>query len=360
MNKQNPKNVATLHDVAHAAGVSPGTVSRALTRPELVADETREKILKVIDRLHYVPDARARSLKLSQPTVVGAVIPKMGVSTFSQTITSLNDVLESHNLTLIVSQPEASTAASKNAAQRLLEKGADALILLGEEHPPELYRLLEYRGIPYLLLSPIRPPKGCPHVSINHQEAGHIAAKHLIALGHKKIAFVGSPQPDNPRALARLKGVREELEAHGLRLAPGAITSEPHLIDSGKTAVEKILTNQPNTTAIICTSDYYTLGVIRALHERKIRIPEDISIVSFNNNDFSGFTMPAITTVDLKYQQVGREAGQMILKLLKKEKVKSLMIEPELCIRETSGPRKTTTRDQLPRSSGARAPSHPG
>jgi LacI family transcriptional regulator len=338
MSKHQKKNVATLHDVARAASVSPGTVSRALSRPELVAEATRNKILGIVDRLHYLPHPHARNLKLSRPTVIGAVIPRSGISTFSQTIASLNDALEMHGLTLIVSQPEVSSQASKHAAYRLLERGADALILLGEDHAPELYRLLEYRGLTHLLLSPIRPPKGSPHVSINHRRAGHIAAIHLIELGHKKFAYVGSATPNNPRAQERLVGVQAELKAHGLALPEGSITNQPHQIDSGRIAVKQILANHKDTTAIICTSDYYTLGVIRALHELRINVPRDISVVSFNNNDFSSFTMPAITTVDLKYQEVGKEAARMVLRLIRKEKVSPVMIEPELCIRETSGP----------------------
>lgn len=342
MKKDLQKNVATLHDVARAAGVSPGTVSRALTRPELVAERTRSKILSIVDRLHYLPDPHARGLKLSKPGVIGAVIPRSGISTFSQTIASLNDSLEARGLTLIVSQPEASSQASKHAAYRLLEKGADALILLGEDHAPELYRLLEYRGLTHLLLSPISPPKGSPYVSINHREAGHIAARHLVHLGHKKFAYIGSSVLHNPRAQERLAGVQAELKSHRLTLPKSAITNEPHQIDSGKIAIKQVLKNHGDTTAIICTSDYYTLGVIRALHELKIKVPKDISVVSFNNNDFSSFTMPAITTVDLKYRQVGIEAAAMILRLLNGEKVQPVRIEPELCIRETSGPVRVT------------------
>jgi LacI family transcriptional regulator len=177
-------------------------------------------------------------------------------------------------------------------------------------------------------------------VSIKHLDAGRLAAKHLIDLGHKRFAFIGSPSQSNPRALARLQGVKIELGKNGLLLNPGAVTSEPHLIDSGRAAVDKILAHQPDTTAIICTSDYYTLGVLRALHDLNIKIPRDISVVSFNNNDFSAFTLPAITTVDLHYAKVGEAAADMIMKLLNKEIVSSVMIEPELCIRETSGPAK--------------------
>ena len=100
------RNISTLHDVARIAGVSPGTVSRAITRPQLVAPKTLEKILGIIKKLHYFPDPAGRNLRSSKPTVVGAVIPKAGISTFAQTIADLNDALEAKNITLIVSQPE--------------------------------------------------------------------------------------------------------------------------------------------------------------------------------------------------------------------------------------------------------------
>ena len=136
------KNIPTLHDVAKVAAVSPGTVSRALTRPDLVAEKTRERILKYVKKLHYLPDPAGRNLRSNKPIVVGAVIPKNGISTFAKTISDLNDALELQKITLIVSQPEYSSASSESAAYRLLEQGADALILLWEDHDQDLFDTL--------------------------------------------------------------------------------------------------------------------------------------------------------------------------------------------------------------------------
>lgn len=339
--KMSKKNISTLHDVAKAAAVSPGTVSRALTRPDLVADKTREHILKWVKKLHYLPDPAGRNLRSSKPIVVGAVIPKNGISTFAQTISDLNDALEAKKITLIVSQPEYSSASSESAAYRLLEQGADALILLGEDHDQELFDTLEHRAIPCILLWTTKDPKGRHYVTVNQSKAGQLAARHLLELGHRSFAYIGVPLLHNARAAARLSGVKKELKGNGISLQPSAIIEEDHRFSSGRTAVEAVLYRHPETTAIICTSDYHALGVLRGLHEIGKRVPADISVVSFNNNDFSAFTIPSITSVDLKQHDVGIHAADSIYQMLNGENMKSITIQPELRIRESSGPAKT-------------------
>lgn len=335
------KNIPTLHDVAKAAGVSPGTVSRALTRPDLVAPKTKERVLKYVKKLHYLPDPAGRNLRANKAFVVGAVIPKNGISTFAQTISDLNDALESKQITLIASQPEQTSTCSEVAAYRLLEQGADALVLLGEDHSQELFDTLDYRNIPHILLWTTKDHTGRYCISVNQKKAGQIAAKHLLNFGHRNFAYIGVPLLHNMRAAARLSGVRKELKDAGISLPSTAIIEDEHRFSSGRTAVEKILFKHPNITAIICTSDYHALGVLRGIHELGKKVPEDISVVSFNNNEFSAFTIPSISSIDLKQHDVGMHAADMISKLLNGEMTRSINILPELCIRESSGPVKS-------------------
>jgi len=335
--KKIDRKTATLHNVARAVGVSPGTVSRALTRPDLVAPKTRDHILKVVQQLHYVPHAAGRNLRSSTQNLIGAVIPKTGISTFSQTVAGLNDTLEAHGMTLIVSQPEITSTSSNAAVYKLIERGADALILLGENHAPELLEMLDHRHLPYIMLWTVRAPTGKMHVSVNQVLAGSLAAEHLLKLGHRNFAYVGSPLSGNPRAKARIKGVQAHLKKAGIILLKSAIIEEYHQYGSGREAAETVLDRHPETTAIICTSDFHALGVLRGLYEMNKKVPNELSVVSFNNNDFSAFSIPSITTVDLKQREVGVQAALMTLKLLKGEKVKPIFIAPELIARESSG-----------------------
>ena len=131
------------------------------------------------------------------------------------------------------------------------------------------------------------------------------------------------------------------------RMKVAAIIEEDHRFSSGRAAVEAVLTKHPKTTAIICTSDYHALGVLRGLHEIGKRVPADISVVSFNNNDFAAFTIPSITSVDLKQHDVGIYAADLIYQLLHGETIKSISVKPKLCIRESSGPAKAKNIPKL-------------
>jgi DNA-binding LacI/PurR family transcriptional regulator len=134
-------------------------------------------------------------------------------------------------------------------------------------------------------------------------------------------------------------------------LPSDAIIEESHQFGSGRKAVETIMTRHPETTAIICTSDYHALGVLRGLYEIGRRVPEEVSVVSFNNNDFSAFSMPSITTVDLKQRDVGIEAANSILRLLNGERVKPTLIEPVLTHRESSGPVQSKGKSRAAKAS---------
>lgn len=338
---------ATLRDVALAVGVSPGTVSRVLTRPELVAVKTREAVLSAISRLRYVPNAAGRNLRSSSSMTIGAVIPKSGVSTFSQTILALNDALQARGYTLIVSQPDLDPHASRLAAYRLIERGADGLILLGEDQDTELLEMLDARHLPYVMIWTVKRQLKLPHVTVDQVLAGHLAAEHLLSLGHRHFAFVSNPLAGNRRAQARLRGVKQSLAHSGIRLPDSAVVQESHRFGPGGPLVDAILANHPETTAIVCSSDYLALGVLRALYERGKRVPEDISLVSFNNSDFSAFTLPAITTVNLMHSRVGGEAAESIVGLISRSEVKSKLIQPELVVRESSGPAPAGTRDNI-------------
>lgn len=338
MPRENRIRPATLKDVATELGLSAGTVSRALTRPELVALKTQKKIAEVVKRLHYIPNAGGRSLRSSTTGTIGAIIQKSGISTFSQTTLALQDGLKSFGRTLIVSQPDNSTDEINHAIRRVLERGVDGLLLLGEGHDADVLKLIKSRGIPHLILWNVRKNIDQPYVTVSQSEAGAMAARHLIDLGHRDFAFVGAPLEVNPRAAARLTGVKKALKDAGLELPERAISEELHQFERAGEAIRRILKTNPKTTAVICTSDFHALGALRALQESGRNVPNDISIVSFNNNDFSGYTFPSLTTVDLRQRDLGHAAAKMINQIIEGNSPRSLSLSPILRIRESSGP----------------------
>ena len=339
-NKHQQPRISTLQDVARELGLSAGTVSRAITRPDLVAQKTQKKIEEVIKRLHYIPHAAGRSLRSLSSGTIGAVIPKSGVSTFSQTTLALQDELTLRGKTLIVSQQNNLSEEVERSIRRILEHGVDGLLLLGEDHTGDTLSLLKNRGVPHVLMWNVKRNIEQTYVTVSQSEAGRVAAKHLLELGHKDFAFIGAPLSINPRAAARLNGVKRTLAQSGLEIPDYAISEELHQFEKAGEATRKILGRAPKTTAIICTSDFHALGALRALQELNRKVPDDISLVSFNNNDFSRHTYPALTTVDLRQHEVGTIAARMITELIDSGRSENKVLRPILRLRESSGRRQ--------------------
>lgn len=337
---QQPR-MSTLQDVAKELGLSAGTVSRAITRPDLVAPETQKRIQEVIKKLHYIPHAGGRSLRSLSSGTIGAVIPKSGISTFSQTTLALQDELTLRGKTLIVSQPDNLSTEIEKSIRKVLEHGVDGLLLLGENHSSDTLSLLKNRGVPFVLMWNVKKSIDQPFVTVSQSQAGSVAAKHLLELGHKDFAFIGAPLSVNPRAAARLSGVKRTLAKAGLAIPEHAISEELHQFEKAGEATRKILVKAPRTTAIICTSDFHALGALRALQELGMRVPEDLSLVSFNNNDFSGYTYPSLTTVDLRQYEVGTIAAKMISQMIESVHPDNIILKPILRLRESSGPKRS-------------------
>ncbi|MGA0128573.1 MAG: LacI family DNA-binding transcriptional regulator [Burkholderiales bacterium] len=337
---QQPR-MSTLQDVAKELGLSAGTVSRAITRPDLVAPKTQKRIQEVIKKLHYIPHAGGRSLRSLSSGTIGAVIPKSGISTFSQTTLALQDELTLRGKTLIVSQPDNLATEIEKSIRKVLEHGVDGLLLLGENHSADTLSLLKNRGVPFVLMWNVKRSIDQPFVTVSQSQAGSVAAKHLLELGHKDFAFIGTPLSVNPRAAARLSGVKRTLAKAGLEIPEHAISEELHQFEKAGEATRKILVKAPRTTAIICTSDFHALGALRTLQELGMRVPEDISLVSFNNNDFSGYTYPSLTTVDLRQYEVGTIAAKMISQMIESVHPDNTILKPILRLRESSGPKRS-------------------
>jgi LacI family transcriptional regulator len=337
---QQPR-MSTLQDVAKELGLSAGTVSRAITRPDLVAPKTQKRIQEVIKKLHYIPHAGGRSLRSLSSGTIGAVIPKSGISTFSQTTLALQDELTLRGKTLIVSQPDNLATEIEKSIRKVLEHGVDGLLLLGENHSADTLSLLKNRGVPFVLMWNVKRSIDQPFVTVSQSQAGSVAAKHLLELGHKDFAFIGTPLSVNPRAAARLSGVKRTLAKAGLEIPEHAISEELHQFEKAGEATRKILVKAPRTTAIICTSDFHALGALRALQELGMRVPEDLSLVSFNNNDFSGYTYPSLTTVDLRQYEVGTIAAKMISQMIESVHPDNIILKPILRLRESSGPKRS-------------------
>lgn len=324
---------ASLADVATLAGVSTGTVSRALSRPGMISEETRERVMSAVHQLGYVVNGAARSLAMRRSHTIGAVVLKFGRSNFSQVIEGLEAEVTRKGYTLLLSAPAPDGKTEFAALAAMLARGVDAIAMLGFEELDEAVGILTRYPIPFAHLW--ANPEGGEHcIGLDELRNGQIALNHAADLGHKKIGLIWGHVrgPLRHRSRQRLQGVTRAAKKRGITIASEARIYTEHGFEQGLLAAEQILSANTDVSAILCASDYLAAGAMRGLQQNGIRIPEDISVISFNDNDFSAYMNPPLTTVHLPIREVGMKAGIYLLSRLG-EKMESDNYSLDVCLK---------------------------
>lgn len=343
-----PARPASLADVAALAGVSTGTVSRTLSRPQMISEETRERVMQAVRQLGYVANGAARTLAMRRSKTIGAVILKLGSSNFAQVVEGLESVAALKGYTLLLSAPVPDGTTEFSALAAMLARGVDAIALLGFEGSAATQEILARYPIPFAHLW--GNPKGGGHcIGLDEAHNGGIALHHVADLGHRNIGLVwGQVQgPARFRSRSRLQGVKQAARQREVHIVDAATVFTEHGFEQGRSAAEHILDARTGISALLCASDYLAVGAMRGLHQRGLRVGQDISVVSFNDNDFSAYVTPSLTTVHLPIRQVGMKAGHYLLTCLGEDLGEDrYALDVQLQVRESSGPatKAATTR----------------
>lgn len=303
---------ASLADVASLAGVSTGTVSRTLSRPDMVSEATRLRVMAAVERLGYVTNGAARALAMRRTMTVGAIVPRFGSSSFPALVQALESTLAAEGYTLLLSAPDPRPAYETGILRALLERGVDAVALLGAEQPPQVIAMLAAHRTPFVTMW--APPESGGHsVGFDEYAAAVLVVDHLAALGHRSLGYIGGRTVDSERARRRLRDLSLAIAKRGLTLCEDAMSETEHGFREGFDAMNTIARRQPPVTAIVCGSDYLAAGALSALAQAGIEVPRRLSIASFNDNDFAPFLHPPLTTVHLPIREIGEQAGHRLL-----------------------------------------------
>ncbi|WP_326539562.1 LacI family DNA-binding transcriptional regulator [Pseudorhodoferax sp.] len=330
-----PPRTMSLADVAALAGVSPGTVSRALSRPQMLSAETRERVLEAAARLGYVANGAARALAMRRTFTVGAVVPRFGSSSFPTLIQSLEATLGEAGYTLLLAAPDHARADEPVLLRRLIERGVDAVALLGTEHAPAVFSLLAAHRLPCVMMW--GEPAQADSVGFDETAAAALAVEHLAGLGHRHLAFIGGRTSDNERARRRFAGVLAAVARHGLHLAEAARIETDYGQREGYDAMQQLLQRRLPVSAVICGNDYLAMGALSALDRAGVAVPARMSVASFNDNDFAPFLHPPLTTVRIPIRAIGEAAARLLLARLRGEPVPPLQpLAVELVVREST------------------------
>lgn len=330
---------ASLFDVAQAVGVSISTVSRALNHPNMVDEKTRLRIQSAVKMMGYVPQGAGRTLVSKETFTIGAVISQIGASAFAKTIEVLRTQLGKAGYTLLLAQPTEGNISSIGPLRVLIERGVDAVVLLGGggKYLDDWKSLLEKNNIPLVNIWADTSEGNSGDIGFDNYLAGQTAVNHLLSLGHLKFALISGTLEGNQRASRRYLGILETIASNGGQLMRSNIKEADYTFQAGYDATLELLNPYSEFTALVCGNDYLALGAITALRERGLKVPESISVIGFNNSDFSPFINPPLTTVSFPSAEIGMHAAEVLVNLSRKKITitKPITLPTQLIIRES-------------------------
>jgi LacI family transcriptional regulator len=337
--RESSRKAAKLADVARLARVSTATVSRALTLPQKVKPSTAARINQAVQTLGYVAHGAARALASRRTRTVGAVIPTLDNAIFANTVHALQKTLDDAGYMLLLASHEFDAEVEVRVTRTLIERGVDALVLLGTTHHPALWQMIETHQLPYVLTWALDPAGRHPCVGFDNRAAGLRIARYLLELGHREFAMVSGITMGNERARGRVEGVRVALAERGLDLAPRRVIEKPYTLSAGREGLRELLGAPDRPTAVICGNDVLAIGALAECHERGTAVPREISITGFDDMEIAAAVTPALTTVHFPTAELGALAAQHLLARLAGEEVELRTELPvELVVRGSTAP----------------------
>jgi LacI family gluconate utilization system Gnt-I transcriptional repressor len=314
-------------DVARLAGVSAQTVSRALSRPELVTEATRQEVRRAIERLNYIPNGAARNLASRSSRTVAIIIPTLSTSVYAQEVSEVMRVLEAQGYSVLIGNSEYSLPREEQLIQSFLERRPEAMILTGTEHSPRARRLLKQSRVITVETWSLDAPAIDLAVGFSNHATGLSVGRHLVARGYRAIGFVGGVFDQDFRARARYLGLAEALKEAG-HPTPAAVGLQmPLRIGDGITGLERLLAAHPATDAVFFSSDSLALNAMLESRRRGIEVPQRLAVCGFGDYELSDAVQPRLTTVQIPAARMGELAAQLILDRIAGRKVPQRTID---------------------------------
>lgn len=302
----------TVYDVAAQAEVSISTVSRVLNTPEKVKAPTRARVLAVIDELGFVPKAEAVARSRRKHGRIGVLAPFLTYPSFVQRLRGVTTALSTSPYELIIYYVDSMARLESHIASLSITRRLDGLILMGlslTDAAVERLRSAEIEAVPIEF-----PQAGFSSVEIDNAAGGRLAAEHFLALGHRRIGFIGDADPPDfaiRNSDRRLAGFRAAVAEAGLPLPDEAIGLAPHGLETARQQGHRLLSLPEPPTAIFAQSDTQAMGVLRAARERGLAVPQDVAIIGFDDVEIAEYV--GLTTVHQPLEESGRVAVELLL-----------------------------------------------
>lgn len=341
------QRLPTMSDIARRAGVTPMTVSRAMNDSGYVSPRTRELVMKAVRALNYRPNGVARSLKRRRTLVVGVLVPDIGNPFSAELVRTIEETLAPAGYSYFVSTTQRSAAREEAALSAFHDHRVDGLIVATRETKlgNRALQSLVKQGMPIVFVGRNLRAASTDRVTADHRRGGFDMTAHLIALGHRRVGFLGTSM-QNGAGLSRFQGYLEAMREHGLEVSD-ALVAGPEDVDSpaystqadGYEGMKRLMSIATPPTAVFARNDYTAIGALCAAHDLGRRVPSDVAVAGFDNIPLAAYTTPALTTVEQCLPAQGREAAAFLLDRMQgrhKGSRREVLLDCKLVLREST------------------------
>jgi DNA-binding LacI/PurR family transcriptional regulator len=329
----------SIKDIARLAQVTPSTVSRALSGSGRISDATRRRVQTIAQELGYTPSVAARSLVTGASQTFGILAPTLSDPYVAAVMGGIEAACLDAGYHLVVASTAGNPRREIEAFRVVMGQQPDGLIILSARAGHAYEQVLKGVEAPVVFINSTQPGERVFSIATDNEYGGWLATRHLLDLGHRRIAYLGGPTAGRSHQ-ARAAGYRRALQEAGLRFAPELVLPGDGSLAAGRAALARLLAQNANgrPTALFCYNDLSALGLLAEAHRRGLRLPDDLSVVGFDNVPYAEISLPPLTTVDQRKEELGRLAVFTLLAALRGEPVADIRLRGDLIVRESTAP----------------------
>lgn len=299
-----------IREIARRAKVSTATVSRAINRVPTVDPQLAKRVWRVVDELGYYPNTQARALVLGRSRIFGLIVSEITNPFFPEIVQTFENLAVENNYEILLTSTVHDPRRMESSVRRMIERRVDGVAILTFGMEESLIEHLRYRKVPLVFVDVGPDVPGIANIRINYLNGIRQAVQHLAALRHTGIAFISGPQ-HLKSAAARRDAFKAAMTEIGL--SPDLIAVGDHKMEGGMQAFRELHALDQPPTAVLCSNDMTAIGVMREAYEQNVKIPDELSVVGFDDIHLAGFTIPPLTTVQMSQHELAKIAFQALL-----------------------------------------------
>lgn len=329
----------TIYDVAQAAGVSIATVSKVINGTGRISDKTRKHVTDVMQQLKYQPSMVASALTGKRTFTVGLTLPDLANPFFAEVARAVEDRGHEYGFNVIICSTDNDPEREIKYFTLLTQKRVDGVIVATRTEKDLFLKKLLQQHIPIAIIAGEMPALAVDTVMVDDYLGGHQAGSHLIGLGHRCIAVLAEDTGTSSNR-ERIRGCHQAIRSAGIQPDDAMVTVGGFTVDEGKAAAGRLLDMEEPPTAIFACNDLLAIGAIQAARERGMQLPQQLSVVGFDNTILATIIDPPLTTIGQPIQEIGRQAMDLLVQEIKGEKTarQRIVLMPELVVRGSTAP----------------------